>query len=224
MDRAEFKHILEALIFASKTPLTVKQIMAILPEETPETIQAAAAELQDALSDRAFALKKVAGGYQFASKPEYSQWISKMFEEKERSRLSRAALETLAIVAFKQPISRVEISAIRGVNSDGVMKTLLDARLVTISGRDHGPGRALLFKTTPEFLHYFGINDISDLPRPREVEELLAEGEGGQLLKDLPDELLLSNAGIKSDDGARQNAAESASSEVEEITADDTAQ
>lgn len=224
MHREEFRHILEALIFASKTPLTVKQIIAILPEETPETIRTVAAELEDELKDRAFTLKKVAGGYQFASKPEYSQWIGKMFEEKERSRLSRAALETLAIVAFKQPISRVEVSAIRGVNSDGVMKTLLDGRLITISGRDHGPGRALLFRTTPEFLHYFGINDISDLPRPREVEELLAEGEGGQLLKELPDELLLSEAGMKAEDEARQVALESTLSEGEEITADDTAQ
>jgi segregation and condensation protein B len=224
MNREELKHILEALIFASKTPLTIKQVIAILPEETPETIQAAAAELQDTLHDRAFALKKVAGGYQFASKPEYSQWISKMFEEKERSRLSRAALETLAIVAFKQPISRVEISAIRGVNSDGVMKTLLDARLVTISGRDHGPGRALLFKTTHEFLHYFGINEISDLPRPREVEELLAEGEGGQLLKDLPDELLLSDAGTIAEGGSQQMVAETVFGDGEEKAADDTAQ
>ena len=115
-----------------------------------------------------------------------------MFQEKQRSRLSRAALETLAIVAFKQPISRVEVSAIRGVNSDGVMKKLLDFRLITISGRESGPGRPLLFKTTQEFLNYFGINDISELPRPKEIEELLAEGEGSEILQRLPDEALLS--------------------------------
>ncbi len=112
-------------------------------------------------------------------------------------------METLAIIAFKQPISRVEVSAIRGVNSDGVIKTLLDARLITISGRDEGPGRALLFKTTPEFLRYFGINDISDLPRPKEVEELLAAGEGGQLLKELPVEAAgEKNSGIAGPGGA----------------------
>jgi len=189
MDKKELEHILEALIFASETPLTLKQINAVLPEVALEEVDAAILSLQDQLRDHAFLLKKVGGGYQFASKPEYSRWILKLDEEKARSRLSRAALEALAIIAFKQPISRVEISAIRGVNSDGVMKTLLDSRLITMAGRDHGPGRALLFRTTPEFLQYFGINEISDLPRPREIEELLAAGEGGQLLKELPVEI-----------------------------------
>jgi segregation and condensation protein B len=189
MDKKELEHILEALIFASETPLTFKQINMVLPDVALEEVDAAISSLQEQLQDHAFVLKKVGGGYQFASKPEYSRWILKLDEEKARSRLSRAALEALAIIAFKQPISRVEVSAIRGVNSDGVMKTLLDSRLITMAGRDQGPGRALLFKTTPEFLQYFGINDISDLPRPREIEELLAAGEGGQLLKELPVEI-----------------------------------
>lgn len=187
MDSYPLKTILEALIFASQTPLTEKQILAILPEETSESINAALAELQQDYAERPFTIKKISGGWQFVSRPEFSPWITRLFEEKARSRLSRAALETLAIIAFKQPISRVEVSAIRGVNSDGVIKTLLDARLITIAGRDQGPGRALLFKTTPEFLRYFGINDISDLPKPKEVEELLAAGEGSQLLKEMPE-------------------------------------
>lgn len=207
MDRAELKPILEALIFASEAPMTEKQLLTLLPEESPESLSSAIEELQAEYADRAFTIKKVAGGWQFASKPEYAPWIGKMFEERARSRLSRAALETLAIIAFKQPISRVEVSAIRGVNSDGVIKTLLDSRMITISGRDSGPGRALLFKTTPEFLHYFSINQISDLPRPREIEELLAAGEGGQLLKEIPDELLM---------------AEQASDEIHEAAAAET--
>lgn len=193
MDKNELAHILEALIFASDTPLSKKHILAILPEVKEEEIEAALDMLKQQLQPHAFQLKKVAGGYQFSTKPEFAKWIGHMFEEKARSRMSRAALETLAIVAFKQPISRVEVSAIRGVNSDGVMKTLLDNRLITMAGRDSGPGRALLFKTTPEFLQYFGINDISELPRPKEVEELLADGEGGQLLQEIPDEMLMNN-------------------------------
>ncbi len=203
MDKKTLKAVLEALIFASQTPLSEKQILTLLPEETAETIQEAVAQLQQEYAEHAFTIKRIAGGWQFASKPEYAPWIAKLLEEKARSRLSRAALETLAIIAFKQPISRVEVSAIRGVNSDGVIKTLLDARLITISGRDEGPGRALLFKTTPEFLRYFGINDISDLPRPKEVEELLAAGEGGQLLKELPVEAAgEKNSGIAGPGGA----------------------
>ena len=193
MDKEQLVRILEALIFASETPLTLKQMSAILPDVKAEEIEEALQQLTSDLKGRAIFLKKVGGGYQFGTRAEYADLIGEMLQEKQKSRLSRAALESLAIVAFKQPISRVEVSAIRGVNSDGVMKKLLDFRLITISGRASGPGRPLLFKTTPEFLHYFGINDVSELPRPKEVEELLAEGEGGELLKEIPDEALLSD-------------------------------
>ncbi|MBN2000400.1 SMC-Scp complex subunit ScpB, partial [candidate division KSB1 bacterium] len=125
-------------------------------------------------------------------------------EERVRSRLSRAALETLSIIAFKQPISRVEVSAIRGVNSDGVIKGLLERRFITIVGRDSGAGRALLFVTTDDFLRYFGLNDIGDLPRPKEIEELLAEGEGGRLLSELPEEMLLKQDTDESEANAEQ--------------------
>lgn len=194
MHKEELLHIIEALIFASDYPVTVKHIQDTLKDIDAEHIDQAIQHLLSGYENNAFEVKKVGGGYQFATKPQYAKWINIMFEEKARSRLSRAALETLAIVAFKQPISRVEISAVRGVNSDGVMKTLLDAKLVTIAGRDKGPGRALLFKTTPEFLIYFGIDDINDLPRPREIEELLAEGEAQQVLAGIQDEELLSES------------------------------
>ena len=220
MNTNELAHILEALIFASDTPLSMKQMLAILPDVQQQEIEHALEELQKEFKERAFQLKKIAGGYQFASKPEYAKYIGQMLEEKARSRMSRAALETLAIIAFKQPISRVEVSAIRGVNSDGVMKTLLDNRLITMSGRDSGPGRALLFKTTPEFLQYFGINDISELPRPKEVEELLAEGEGGQLLQEIPDEILISESATepKSAEPESETAEQAANSDTDAKT------
>lgn len=191
MDREQLKRVLEALIFASDSPLAIKQMTAILTDVEQSDIENALTDLASDLSDRAIYLKRTGGGYQFGTRPEYAEWIGQMFQEKQNSRLSRAALETLAIIAFKQPISRVEVSAIRGVNSDGVMKKLLDFRMITISGRDTGPGRPLLFKTTPEFLNYFGINDVSELPRPKEVEELLADGEGGEILQEIPDEVLI---------------------------------
>ncbi len=207
MDKEQIKYILEALIFASDTPLTLRQMSSILKDVKTTEIEAALTELENDYKPRALMLKKVSGGRQFTTKPAYAEWVGQMFEEKARSRLSRAALETLAIIAFKQPISRVEVSAIRGVGSEGVIKKLLDARLITISGRDSGPGRALLFKTTPEFLQYFGINDISDLPRPKEVEELLAEGEGGKLLEDLPEEALLTEQALQDENKKEGDAA-----------------
>ncbi len=195
MDKELFARIIEALIFASDTPLSVEQMIAIVENASQEEVQEALQHLAGDLNGRAFFLKKVGGGYQFATKPDYARWIKKMYTAKAYSRLTRAALETLAIIAFKQPISKVEVSAIRGVNSDGVIKGLLERKLITISGRDHGPGRALMFTTTKEFLLYFGINDISDLPKPKEVEELLAAGEGERLIKELPEEKLLAAPG-----------------------------
>ncbi|MDZ7722727.1 MAG: SMC-Scp complex subunit ScpB [candidate division KSB1 bacterium] len=187
MDTTKLAHILEALIFASDSPISLKQLSAIVKEASADNIEQALEQIKTDCENRGIVLKKIAGGYQFATRAEYAQWVGNMLETKASSRLSRAALEALAIVAFKQPISRVEVSAIRGVNSDGVMKKLLDLKLITIAGRDEGQGRALLFKTTTEFLQYFDINDISDLPRPKEIEELLAEGEGGKLLQELPE-------------------------------------
>jgi segregation and condensation protein B len=191
MDKTELKNILEALIFASESPLSIRSMRDILEDVEQEEIEAALDLLKQDLESRAVSLKKVSGGYQFATKPEYAPFLKSMFTGKEQNRLSRAALETLAIIAFKQPISRVEVNAIRGVSSDGVIKTLLERKLVDIAGRDDGPGRALLFKTTTGFLRYFGINDLSDLPRPKEVEQLLAEGEGSTILKNVPEERLL---------------------------------
>ncbi len=191
MDKTELKNILEALIFASESPLSVRNIQDIVQDVEQEEIEASLDLLKQDLKTRAVALKKVSGGYQFATKPDYAPYLKSMFSGKEQSRLSRAALETLAIIAFKQPISRVEVNAIRGVSSDGVIKTLLERKLVDIAGRDDGPGRALLFRTTTGFLRYFGINELSDLPRPKEVEQLLAEGEGSTILKSVPEESLL---------------------------------
>ena len=187
MDRQQIKNIIEALIFASDGPITIGQLASIIEVEKNEVEEALQVLMKD-LEDRSLILKKVSGGYEFATRPEYSRWIKKMFVGKAKSRLTRAALETLAIIAFKQPISRVEVSAIRGVNSDGVIRGLLERKLISISGRAEGPGRPLLFVTTKEFLRYFGINEISDLPKPKEIEALLAEGEGHKVISEIPEE------------------------------------
>ena len=185
MNKEQLKSVLEALIFASDTPLTIHQMVMVLENFEKAEIEEALTQIQESLADRAFFLKKVSGGYQFATRPEYSRWIKKMYHGKEKNRLTRAALESLAIIAFKQPVSRVEVTAIRGVNSDAVIKGLLERKLITISGRGEGQGRALLFITTPQFLQYFGINDIADLPKPKEIEELLAAGEAARIMSEL---------------------------------------
>ncbi|MCX6138987.1 MAG: SMC-Scp complex subunit ScpB [Ignavibacteriales bacterium] len=120
---------------------------------------------------------QLAGGYVFATNKKFSMWVGKLFKEKARRKLSATALETLAIVAYKQPITKSEVEFIRGVNADYIMKTLLEKNLITIVGRATTPGRPLLYGTTPEFLKHFGINEITDLPKPREIEELIGETE-----------------------------------------------
>jgi len=218
MDKDQLKYVVEALIFASDSPISIKQIKDILQDDAEkQQVEEAIQLLNQDYQPRSIFLKKVSGGYQFSSRPEYSKWVGRLYENKLRSRLSRAALEVLSIIAFKQPISRVEVSAIRGVNSDGVIKGLLERRLITIVGRDRGPGRALLFETTKEFLQYFSLDQISDLPKPKEIEELLAEGEGGRLLAEIPqEELPEDNADDKKDD-AQNSPEETANAQSENV-------
>lgn len=175
----ELKKIVEALIFASDSPITENRIKNIIQELDSTRINVIIDELNTEYyqNDHAFKIVRLAGGFQFITRSEYAQYIKQYYKGRARSKLSRAALETLAIIAFKQPISRPEIDSIRGVNSDGVVKNLLERNLIYISGRSAHVGRALLYNTTQEFLQYFGVNDISDLPKPKEIEELLGSGQ-----------------------------------------------
>ncbi len=177
MNADKLKTIVEVLIFASDSPIPVRQIREVIEEAKPKEIENAVDALNTDYREtgRTFSIVQVAGGYQMVSRDSYSQWIRKLFHKKIKTRLSQAALETLSVIAFKQPVSKPEVEAVRGVNCDGVMRTLLERKLITLSGRGEGPGKPLLYRTTPEFLRYFGINDISDLPKPREIEEILKE-------------------------------------------------
>ncbi len=185
METQELKRIVEALIFAADGPLSAERILETLDPQNGFELDAVIDELNREYegSGRAFTIRQVAGGYQIVTQPNYASWIKKLYLGRQKTRLSQAALETLALIAFKQPISRVEIAQIRGVNSDGVIGTLLERKLITISGRAEAVGRPLLYSTTPDFLKYFGLNDLADLPKPREIEELFGK-EG------MPEELL----------------------------------
>lgn len=177
MEKAQLKQIVEALIFAADMPLPISQINALIDDANVRDIKKAVAELnvEYTNTNRSFQITELAGGYQMVTHESFAPWLRKFFEKQIRTRLSQAALETLSVVAFRQPIAKSDIEAIRGVNCDGVIKTLLERRMVTISGRAEGPGRPLLYATTKEFLRYFGVNQISDLPKPREIEEILKQ-------------------------------------------------
>ena len=175
----EIKRIVEALIFASDSPVPENRIKNIVEELSISKIQKIVEELNADYEGRqnAFQIAQIGGGYLFVTRPQFSKYIKKYYKGRSKSRLSRAGLEALAIVAFKQPISRPEIDAIRGVNSDGVVKNLLERNLIYISGRSENLGRPLLYSTTPEFLQYVGVNDVSDLPKPKEIEDLLGSSQ-----------------------------------------------
>ena len=171
---AELKAILEALIFASPEPLTPKAMFKLLDAEPQEDVQAALAALkQDYERAGGLQLVEVAGGYQIVTRPDLHDWVRRLFHERTTQKLSVQALETLAVIAYKQPITAVEITEIRGVNTSGVLNTLLERHLVKIVGRKRVVGRPFLYATTKEFLIRFGLNDLSDLPRIEDMADAL---------------------------------------------------
>jgi len=153
---------LEAVLFMAAEPLPIADLAEIL-EITPEAAEALVRQLESEYAARGIHVQRVAGGLQVGTRPEYGHYIAKLLKP-ERFRLSRAALETLAIVAYKQPVTRPEVDAIRGVNSDSPLDTLLQYELVYEAGRKDAPGRPLLYRTTDSFLGKFGLNSIADLP------------------------------------------------------------
>jgi segregation and condensation protein B len=174
MDDRELRPILEALLFVSPEPLSLNRLCEVLDGVDRARIVACLDELRDEYrrADHGLTLAEVAGGYQLATVSEAAPWLRKLSVAKAPPRLSKPALETLAIVAYKQPLTRPEIEAIRGVDVAGVVKTLMDRRLVKIVGRKDVPGRPMMFGTTKEFLQAFGLKDLSDLPTLRDFAEI----------------------------------------------------
>ncbi len=181
MADSELRHIIEAVLFASDAPVSTERIVDIVGgEDGPHRagrgeVNQALKELADEYDEagRAIIISKVAGGWQLYCRPEYASYARDLHKGRIPPRLSQAALETLAIVAYKQPLVRAEVESIRGVDSSGVLATLLKRNLVTIAGRAPGMGRALMYRTTREFLRYFGLDSITDLPRLEEFAEVL---------------------------------------------------
>ena len=177
------KQILEALLFASDAPIGLSTLTEVLAgpgaSEVRALLDQMAVELQEA--GRGVVLVEIAGGFQLLSRRECAPWIERMLRSRRKVRLSRAGLETLAIVAYKQPITKTEIDSIRGVDSSGSLHTLLERNLVRIAGRSKGVGRPLLYATSSDFLEYMGINDLTDLPELKELGGILEERERAQM-------------------------------------------
>ncbi len=186
MEQEPRRQIIEALIFASDEPLSGRQISEILAstedggprlrvkeDEILATIRELNAEY--VRQNRAFRIIQVAGGYQFATMPDYASWLGRMVKEKAKRKLTQATLETMSVIAYKQPVTKPEIEAIRGVNADYAIQKLMERGLITIVGRAATAGRPLLYGTTADFLRHFGLNDLSELPKPREIDEIMAD-------------------------------------------------
>ncbi len=159
--------VVEALLFASDTPVEAERIQEVLDLGSAEEARALILDLKARYEaeDRGLQIVEVGGGFRMVTRPEVAPWLVRLAKSRTRSRLSRSALETLAIVAYRQPVSRPEIDMVRGVNSEAVLEGLLDRRLIRIAGRKDAPGRPFLYETTREFLVAFGLRDLSELPQ-----------------------------------------------------------
>ena len=168
----QLKLIIESLLFAADKPLLVRDIQGVLPDtELPEIVETLETLRQEyEAMERSFSLKQVAQGYQIRTKPDYAPYVLRM-TKRSSARLSPAAMETLAIIAYKQPMIRQEIEQFRGVDTGGILRTLLEKNLIRIMGRKHLPGRPLIYGTTRKFLEVFDLNNLESLPKLKEIKE-----------------------------------------------------
>ena len=192
-DFRELKSIVESLIFASPDPLSLKVLVKTIDSEPPEHVEEALASVCQEWKTRSGGLQlvEVAGGYQIVTKPELHEWVRRLFHEHSKQRLSIPALETLAVVAYRQPVTGPEITEIRGVNTSGVLGTLVERRLVKVVGRRAVIGRPFLYATTREFLDRFGLNDLGDLPKVEDMAEALGMDVPNMLTEAYPTEEIL---------------------------------
>jgi len=184
---AEVKAIVEALIFASPEPVTPKMLYKLLADEPKEDVVAAVEGLKADYEGRpGLQFVEVAGGYQIVTRPQLHEWVRRLFHERSSQKLTVQGLESLAVIAYKQPITALEISEIRGVNTSGVLSTLLERHLIKIVGRKNVVGRPFLYATTKEFLIRFGLKDLNDLPRIEDMAEALGFDPPAGLIEQTP--------------------------------------
>ena len=197
----ELKPILEALLFVSHEPVTLERLTAAVGMVSKADIRHALGQLQADYekTERGLQVSEVAGGFQLTTRPEYAPWIKSLGKTKAAPKLSRSGLESLAIIAYRQPIVRAEIESIRGVETSGVLRTLLERKLVRIVGRKDVPGRPIMYGTTKHFLQHFGLSELGELPPLREFKEL---GESEQValpVGDAPMDMSVEHSQVESD-------------------------
>ena len=176
MEREELKSIIENVLLAADQPINASELSKIFIDGTDkDQLQSILDELREEYNSRNLQIMEVADGYQLCTRHEYNDWIRKYLKLDRSSRLSQPSLDTLSIIAYKQPLTRQEVDDIRGVDSSGVLKTLLEKKVIGPAGRKKVPGRPIMYRTTQKFLEYFGLKDLSDLPT---LEDLREEMEG----------------------------------------------
>jgi segregation and condensation protein B len=196
--------IVEALLFSSDEPLKAVKISEIIDGLKEKDVRNIVELLNQNYEEtgRSFRIHFIADGYELFTLSQYSTYVEKLFKNRQQARLSLKALETLAIIAYKQPVTRTEIEEIRGVNVDGVLKTLLTRKLITVSGTANAPGTPYLYQTTKKFLEYFGLKNIKDLPKLKEFDEIveadseIQERYGDHIIKEVAPEILGMDEGI----------------------------
>jgi segregation and condensation protein B len=192
MPSAELRAVVEALIFASPEPITPRTLYKLLANESKDDVSTAVNELrQEYLNRPGLQMVEVAGGYQITTRPELHEWVRRLFHERSTQKLSVAALESLAVIAYKQPVTALEVTEIRGVNASGVLSTLLERNLIKIVGRKNVVGRPFMYGTTKEFLIRFGLKDLGDLPRIEDMADALGFDPPAGLIERTPKEEML---------------------------------
>ncbi|MCK4519171.1 MAG: SMC-Scp complex subunit ScpB [Candidatus Omnitrophica bacterium] len=215
MERVEVKRIIEAMLIASEEPLSLEQMRLVLETEEPRAIRERIEELKNEYREtgRSFGINEVAGGYQIGTRTEYAKYIRKLYKNKHVERLSKPALETMAIIAYKQPVTRLDIEEIRGVSVDGVMRSLLEKGLVKVKGRKEVVGRPFLYGTSSLFLKYFGLKSLEDLPSiehfRQTADEVIEENRGAEAPLEQAEDKEIQQVDVKeSNDGAQRTARE----------------
>jgi segregation and condensation protein B len=225
LEPARAKQVIEALLFASAKPLTAGEIRRVMKFLTPKEIEGMVAELKEEYTrdNRSFEIVEIAGGFEIATKKEFAPWIFKIELQKKAKQVTQSALETLSILAYKQPITKAEIEDLRGVDAGGVIATLTERGLIKIVGKKEVPGRPFLYGTTEKFLEHFGLKALSELPNIDEIKNLVEKSVkkeellGTQKMVDIPQEEAVS-------EGSAEVAVEEISVEIrEEIVQEETA-
>jgi len=191
MSQDNTKAVIEAMIFANEKPLAIEQIKKVLDNLESADIRKIIEELRDgyAASGRGIRIVEVAGGFQMLTAPDFASFLKKLYKQRRVEKLSKPALETLAIIAYKQPVTKLEIQSLRSVNIDGVVSSLVEKGLIRIAGRKKAPGRPFVFGTTRQFLEYFGLKSLEELPKMEDFSKLVNDNAQAHSIKNTAQDL-----------------------------------